>query len=131
MPSLSEVRGPTSCISTLINNSPITHASIHHECSADVDLPLPRVLRAISTSSAPLCVLQMDFDPTDYDIVAQIAVAAPGLNALKLIEKGRKVSVRSHINSKEPTFLLILLLYRLVLRICAVHGTILKAGPDS
>ncbi|KAH7905905.1 hypothetical protein BJ138DRAFT_1017058 [Hygrophoropsis aurantiaca] len=86
LPSLTEVTGPISCLATLINKNPINRAFATQE-EAQTPPPLPRLLFSLSTSTATLTVLYLDFDPNERDILRQVAAAAPFLTALKLSEK--------------------------------------------
>ncbi|EGO23669.1 hypothetical protein SERLADRAFT_438981 [Serpula lacrymans var. lacrymans S7.9] len=61
---------------------------------SDFALPLICLLSSSSTSTTALTVLQLDFDPTDYDLLRRIANAAPFVTTLKLVERSRSVSAR-------------------------------------
>ncbi|KAF8067834.1 hypothetical protein FPV67DRAFT_1669711 [Lyophyllum atratum] len=82
---LLNIAGPTSCISRLINQSPLTRATAgygnaveaHHE-------PL---FRALQTTSGHLTYLELEFSlPQDRDILTLIGHSAPFLVTLKLKE---------------------------------------------
>ncbi|KAH7904165.1 hypothetical protein BJ138DRAFT_1019498 [Hygrophoropsis aurantiaca] len=93
LPALTEVSGPTSCLAALINQNPIAKICASQE-DVQVPPPLPRLLYSLSTSTATLTILHLDFDPNERDILRQIAAIAPLLTALKLCEKSLSLTTR-------------------------------------
>ncbi|EGO23489.1 hypothetical protein SERLADRAFT_438797 [Serpula lacrymans var. lacrymans S7.9] len=94
---LSEIEGPSSCVTSLVRDSPTSRVAAHCVNNADFALPLICLLSSLSTSTTALTVLQLDFDPTDYDLLRRIANAAPFVTTLKLVERSRSVSVRTFL----------------------------------
>ncbi|KAH7905221.1 hypothetical protein BJ138DRAFT_1118661 [Hygrophoropsis aurantiaca] len=86
LPALSEMVGPLSCISSVINGRPLTRVSAKLDAGRSGAVAVPDFLRALSTSMAAVTNLQIPFPPRIRGILRHIADAAPALESLVLQE---------------------------------------------
>lgn len=80
---LSEISGPTSCVSAAIYANPVRAVFATHHRMSDV---LPPLFISMRSSTENITQLQLDFPPTDHNILRSVRLAAPRILSLKLIE---------------------------------------------
>ncbi|KAH7908027.1 hypothetical protein BJ138DRAFT_1116184 [Hygrophoropsis aurantiaca] len=87
LPALSDIAAPASCVSSIVDGNPVARVLATQLTDRDVRLPSVTLLASLASSSVAIDVLQIDIDPTNFDILDRIAKAAPYISALNLIEK--------------------------------------------
>jgi hypothetical protein len=83
--SLRDISGPIACLTTLIQNNPISRMTAHQNVAAD-PLPPSSLMRSLATRKIDVTVLELELSPRDFDTLWCIACSIPALTALKLIE---------------------------------------------
>lgn len=83
LPNLSEISGPTSCAAAAIHGNPVQAVSAKDHGTLPV---LPLLYISMRSSTANITRLQLDFLPTDNNILRSIRLAAPRILSLKLTE---------------------------------------------
>ncbi|KAH7903638.1 hypothetical protein BJ138DRAFT_1120190 [Hygrophoropsis aurantiaca] len=91
-PALSDVAAPASCVSSIVQGNPVERVLATQPTDRDVRLPCINLLASLATTSIAINVLQIDFDPTNFDILDRIAKATPYITALNLNEKCQQLN---------------------------------------
>lgn len=81
--SLSDISGPTSCLTAAIRGNPLRAITAKHHGISDV---LPPLYLSMRSSTENITQLQLDFPSTDCNILRSIRLAAPRIMSLKLTE---------------------------------------------
>ncbi|KAI6003559.1 hypothetical protein EDC04DRAFT_2583388, partial [Pisolithus marmoratus] len=92
LPLLTDVTAGSACIASVVDNNPVKRVTIIDVGICD-SLAFPFTMKSLSTLTATITTLHIDFDPDHRDILRWLHEAAPELTALKLVEKQCPTSV--------------------------------------
>ena len=82
LPELCDVSAPIGCVMSLVKNNPVSRVTAQQ----GAPLIIPALMSSLASTTINLMVLELDVNPSDFDVLGCIVWAAPALTALKLLE---------------------------------------------
>jgi len=82
LPELCEVSAPVGCVTSLVKNNPVSRVTAQQ----GAPLIITALMSSLASTTTNLTVLELDVNPSDFDVLGHIVRAAPALTALKLLE---------------------------------------------
>ena len=82
LPELCDVSAPVGCVTSLVKNNPVSRVAAQQ----GAPLIITALMSSLASTTTNLTVLELDVNPSDFDVLGRIVRAAPALTALKLLE---------------------------------------------
>ena len=79
---LRDVSAPIDCVTSLVKNNPVSRVTAQQ----GAPLIITALMSSLASTTTNLTVLELDVNPSDFDVLGRIVWAAPALTALKLLE---------------------------------------------